>query len=327
MNLSSKFILCIMISALVACNAPSHQINPVQMPVRETKKPDPPPKQKHSPTVQHTHIQKQPLDGQHGQNSYLVRTEGFACMGQKNSRDDTRALALANAKKNAVQNVVSKISSETLVVNGELKSDVVNAYANGQLTVLETQGKWVRESSAGHTDECYQVSISAELIPDYQTVPDPRPQLMNEPRAPLTVSLWTDKSSYLRGEFLSVHIKGNKGFYGMLIYTMADGTQFQILPNPFRKDNYFEGGRVYTLPGASDQYQMMVSEPVGEESIRLYASETQLPLNQIQSKSRGPLSQVYDTRETMDRRMRGVVLISNQPATDFVQAQVNLTTY
>jgi len=326
MNHIQKIIVFIMIAILFACNQPQQQIKPTQIPPTE----DPTPKQtspiKHTTTVQKTHIQKKPMDSQHGQNSYLVRTEGFACLGQKYSRDDARELALANAKKNAVENVVSRVSSETHVVNSELKSSLVSAYAKGQLTVLETSGKWKKESSAGHTDDCYHVSITAELIPDYQADSDPRPHLMNEPKAPLTVSLWTDKSSYHRGEYLNVHLKGNKGFYGVMIYTMADGRQFQILPNPFRQDNYFEGGRVYTLPGPSDQYQMMVSEPVGEESIRLYASKTQLPLDQIQSKSRGPISEVLDSKETMDRRIRGIVLISNQPATDFVQAQVNLIT-
>ena len=37
------------------------------------------------------------------------------------------------------------------------------------------------------------------------------------------------------------YVRGNKPFFGRLIYKDASGTQYQVLPNPYRSDVYFQG--------------------------------------------------------------------------------------
>ncbi|MDI6745075.1 MAG: DUF4384 domain-containing protein [Thermodesulfovibrionales bacterium] len=73
-----------------------------------------------------------------------------------------------------------------------------------------------------------------------------------------------------------IYIKGNKPFYVRVIYEDTTGNLIQILPNPHRKDNYFNGGVIYEIPSGNDKFELEVSPPFGEESIIVYASVSQL---------------------------------------------------
>ena len=71
---------------------------------------------------------------------------------------------------------------------------------------------------------------------------------------------------------MRIYIKGNKPFYGRVVYSQADGSLVQLLPNPYRTDNYFNGGMVYELPSNKDRFSMETCAPFGKEQITLYAS-------------------------------------------------------
>ena len=101
-------------------------------------------------------------------------------------------------------------------------------------------------------------------------------------------------------------MKGNKPFFAKVIYVQADGTQVQILPNPFRKDNYFEGGAVYTLPSGKDQYDLTVGEPFGSEKIVVYASTSEL--GDVKVEDAGSVFVVNEKPENTGVLSRGIKL-------------------
>jgi len=100
--------------------------------------------------------------------------------------------------------------------------------------------------------------------------------LLDDPNAPLTVKLWTDKERYQIGEKIKIYLKGNKPFYARIIYHDAAGRLIQLMPNPYRSENYFNGGVIYEIPSGRDKFELEVSPPLGKESITLYASTVQL---------------------------------------------------
>ena len=72
-------------------------------------------------------------------------------------------------------------------------------------------------------------------------------------------------------------MKGNKPFYVRVVYEDADGSILQLLPNPYRQDNYFNGGVVYEIPSGNDRFELEVSPPFGEENIVVYAPAGHIP--------------------------------------------------
>ena len=61
-----------------------------------------------------------------------------------------------------------------------------------------------------------------------------------------------------------------------MIYRDVVKKDLQLLPNPYRQDNYFQGGVTYAIPSGTDKFELEVNPPFGEESIMIYASVAEL---------------------------------------------------
>jgi len=210
------------------------------------------------------------------QNSVILEAEGHACMGEDKSRKETRELAMAETKRKAAEMALTHIKSETEVKNAIVSSDIINAYAQAKVRVIEEMEKgWFKTEYAG---ECYKVKIKAEVTPDPDSLRKvvKEKTLLDDPNAPLTVKLWTDKKQYQIGEKIKIYLKGNKPFFARIIYQDAADHLIQLIPNPYRSENYFNGGVIYEIPSGRDRFGLEVSPPLGLENITLYASTTQL---------------------------------------------------
>jgi len=210
------------------------------------------------------------------QSSVILEAEGHACMGEDKSRKETRELAMAETKRKAAEMALTHIKSETEVKNAIVSSDIINAYAQAKVRVIEEMEKgWFKTEYAG---ECYKVKIKAEVAPDPDSLRKviKGKALLDDPNAPLTVKLWADKKRYQIGEKIKIYLKGNKPFYARIVYQDAEDHLIQLMPNPYRGENYFNGGVIYEIPSGRDRFKLEVSPPLGLESITLYASTTQL---------------------------------------------------
>jgi len=209
--------------------------------------------------------------------SVIVTAEGASAMGSDKSRKQTKEDALILAKRDASEKAGTYIKSETTVKNYMTESDLVQSFSGAEIKVLKViKEEWIKDETLGET---LKLTIEAEVIPskiggnEITTA-----KYLDDPTAPLTVSVWCDKKekSYKNGEVIKIYLKGNKPFYGKVLYKQVDGTLLQILPNPHRADNYFNGGTMYELPSGKDQYSLEISEPFGTENIIVYASTNEI---------------------------------------------------
>lgn len=239
--------------------------------------------------------------------STITEAEGYACMGYDKSRKVTEEEALANAKRVAVEYASTYIKSETKVKDAILEKDLIEAYANASVKIIEEMARvWYKDSALG---DCVKIKIKAEVIPD-DRVMDRISQgkgAEDDPLAPLNVRVWTDKKEYREKERMKIYIKGNKPFYAKVIYRDVDGMTLQILPNPYRTENYFNGGTIYEIPSGKDQFELEVSPPFGEESIIVYASSP-FPLGNLDLEEKGAVYQVKTADQDMGMKMRGLKL-------------------
>lgn len=206
--------------------------------------------------------------------STIKIAEGSACMGDDKSRKQTETLAMSDAKRMAIESVQTYVSSATEVKDFELQKDLVLAYANAKVEVIEELGKgWYKDPAQG---DCYKVKIKTEVIPDEKAMKKVSNTALDDPTLPLTVRVWSDKETYSQGEKMKIYLKGNKPFFATVIYRDVAKKDLQLLPNPYRQDNYFQGGVTYAIPSGKDKFELEVNPPFGEESIIVYASVSEL---------------------------------------------------
>jgi hypothetical protein len=236
--------------------------------------------------------------------SSITDAEGSACMGDDRSRKQTEDAALADAKKKAVEYASTYLKSETNVKNFVVEKDLVFAYAHATVRIVqELEKSWYKDPATG---DCCRIKVKAEVIPDEKAMTGlaKNAAAYDDPSAPLSIRLWTDKKEYKSGEKIKVFIKGNKPFYARILYKDAGNELIQLLPNPYRSDNYFNGGVIYELPSGNDKYELEVSPPFGEENVIIYAGTS--PLGEIKTEARGGFYQVKTQPNDIGMQTRGV---------------------
>lgn len=261
--------------------------------------------------------------------SAITEADGSACMGDDRSRKQTEQAAVADAKKNAVDRAATYIKSETKVENFQLQKDIIEAYQNATVKVLqELEKNWYKDPNSG---DCYKLRIKAEVIPDEKAIEafSQKKEVADDPSAPLNVKVWTEKKEYKAGEQIKVYLKGNKPFYARVIYKDVSGELVQLLPNPYRNDNYFNGGTIYEIPSGNDKFELAVSPPFGEENVIVYAGSS--PLGDINLQATRGVYAVKTKSKDVGIKTRGVKLTEKSGSksaapVEFVETTASLKT-
>jgi len=250
-------------------------------------------------------------------------------MGDTKSKKETMDEAKANAKRNASENASTFISSETTVRDYVTEKDLLEAFSQAVVKVLEElKGEWFKDEMMG---ESYKITLKVEVTPKEIASKPGKGDMIDSPTAPLTVKLWTDKNQteFKAGEKISLFMKGNKPFFARVVYVQNDGTQVQILPNPFRKDNYFNGGTVYALPSGTDKYELTVNPPFGAEKIVVYASTAEL--GDVKVENADALYVIGEKPEDTGVKTRGIKITKkegkNSKTAEFVEQVLEIKTF
>ncbi|MEM7365695.1 MAG: DUF4384 domain-containing protein [Pseudomonadota bacterium] len=271
--------------------------------------------------------------------SSITEADGEACAGYDLTRRQTQEAARAAAKRMAADMSSTHIASTTVVENFELKEDIVKAFNEAEVKILEVMNEQWNMPSEG----CYTVRIKAEVTPSNQAMAteEVADTWMANPTLPLNVRLWVNAGdgAYKSGQLMKIYLQGNKPFFARLIYVDATGNRLQLLPNQHRSDNYFPGGTMFEIPTGNDRFELTVGAPFGEEKLILYASTEQL--GSIETTPAG--DDVYlasGTTEQIAKKTRGVSIgsTSEKPASgnteqtstnrvaEFAEATVAVTT-
>lgn len=240
----------------------------------------------------------------HAAQSTITEAEGLACMGYDKSRKQTEEEALTNAKRNASEYASTYIKSDTKVKDFQLEKDLIEAYAYATVKLIqEIERTWYKDASSG---DCCKIKIKAEVVPDPRRMNRIDKGISDERSTPLFVQVWSNKKGYKESENIKIYLRGNKPFYARVVYKGIRSGIFQLLPNPYRSDNYFNGGVVYEIPGGKDQFEMVVTGPFGTEEVHIYASTA--PLGEIDLRAHGAVFKVKNSLKDIGINTRGVRL-------------------
>jgi hypothetical protein len=262
--------------------------------------------------------------------SVITEVTGSACMGDDKSRKETEQQAVKEATRRAAEYASTYVKSETHVKDSALESDLISAYANAHVKVIQEMEKaWYKDDSSG---ECFRTRLKVEVVPDRKSMSKTsEAALVDDPAAPLSVKVWTDRKEYRQGDRIRVYLKANKPFYGRVIYKDANGKAIQLLPNPYRTENYFNGGVVYELPGGNDRFDMEVTPPLGHEQIIVYAATS--PLGDLDTTPTGGVYEIRTKPQDVATGTRGIKVVTTgtgpalkPPTAEFAETISELTT-
>lgn len=141
----------------------------------------------------------------------------------------------------------------------------------------------------------------------------------------LDVRIWTDRKEYEEGKTVTLHLLGNRDFYGKVVRIDVKGTVFQILPNNYRQMSSFEKDRLYRIPDEGDRYQLAVRPPFG--TIRFIVYATRLPMSQVNLQSTtGGIFKYRASPKAFGRSVRHVIPAGEEQIAEFCEATWEIRT-
>ncbi|MBN2105027.1 DUF4384 domain-containing protein [bacterium] len=240
--------------------------------------------------------------------SAIVEVDGYAYLSEDKTIKEIREEALSNAKRMALEQAHTFISSQSKVKNFQLEYDIVISEAEGAVCVLDSKDHGITDDNRYHT--WIKAEVTYSLKPP-EGKADLSAELVKNPDAPLTVHVWTEKSEYKAGERIRVFLQGNKDFYARVVYRDVQGNLLQMLPNPHRRDNFFRGGKVISIPGKGDRFDLEVGPPFGIENIIVYASSAEMGDADVTAVGNA-LYSVQDDLKAYGMKTRGVKIVQSE---------------
>lgn len=111
----------------------------------------------------------------------------------------------------------------------------------------------------------------------------PQTIIIGPDESSLTIDLRTDKPRYKPEETLKIHLELSRDAYVYIYDIRPDGRVTLLFPNGFARNNYLTAGS-HTLPATND-YSLVVSEPLGVESLQAIASTMPLPIPDLSAQN------------------------------------------
>jgi len=253
--------------------------------------------------------------------SIIRDVDGFAHLSENMTLAQTLAAAFANAKRLALEMAKTHIKSKTMIEDFELKYDLIWSEAEGVVSILEQKDYGIKDNTR------YHVWIKAEV--EYGLKPKGKldPEHDMDSGLPLKIKVWTSNKEYKDGDNIEIFIQGNHDFYARVVDITSDGNIIQLLPNDYRKDNFFRAGVVYKIPDKSDAFDLKVAPPYGIDNVVVYASE--VPLGDVSMESVGQgLSMYRGTQKSLAAKTRGISVVSadKKKGAEFYEATWSLKT-
>lgn len=235
--------------------------------------------------------------------SIIVSVEGVAYLGENDTPNQARVNALAQAKRNAAESALTKITSNTIVKDFVVTEDIITAKANADVTILE-------QENLPTVNNEYKVKIKAEVKVNETQEKETKKEIIDSDKN-LKVLVWTPKKEYKKGEKLTFTILTNKDSFVTVSYINSNGINVQIFPNDYWKDNFVKGGEEITIPSSEKTkgFDFEVTEPFGKENLIVSASS----------------AKIYD-KTTKENSKRGIKIVSKKGYEEFSESSIEINT-
>ena len=90
-----------------------------------------------------------------------------------------------------------------------------------------------------------------------------------------------DKQQFIEGDEIQFLLSLGEDAYVYMFYIDAANNIRQILPNENQQSNFYTAGYFQTIPEYENLYRFTISEPFGNESIWVFASDQLITIKQL----------------------------------------------
>ncbi len=97
---------------------------------------------------------------------------------------------------------------------------------------------------------------------------------------PLEIELTThlgDKQTFIEGDYVTFLASTNQDSYFLLMYKNAIGQIIQLIPSTKLGRGFYKAAYYFEIPDSRSGFIFQISEPFGEETIELFASNIHFP--------------------------------------------------
>lgn len=88
-----------------------------------------------------------------------------------------------------------------------------------------------------------------------------------------------DQQQFIEGDEIQFLLSLGQDAYIYMLYLDASGAITQVLPNVNQQSHFYSAGYFLTIPEYENLYRFTISEPFGEESVWVIASDQSIPLD------------------------------------------------
>lgn len=164
--------------------------------------------------------------------------------------EQAKLTALQRARADAIEKVSGvRVSSNTVVTNGELSLDLIKTYTSGYIvkeTVKSIElGSYTDDESSAPIPE-YLVQIEAEVV-----VPEKKPSLGLKSRL--------NKKTFSNGEAAAMTVEASVSAGFAIFNIMANDRVVMLYPNTFKAAEKLSKGKVFSFPPENAVYDLVMS--------------------------------------------------------------------
>jgi len=203
-----------------------------------------------------------------GSETFTVRVDDLGQVAESNESNNAQSIAVTAATLAPIAEAggpYAGIVGTPITFNGTASSGSITAYLWSFGDGFTGQGSTISHAYAAAGTYPVTLTVSG---PGGQSL-DTAQAVVGSPQPTLVADVSLPKSTYTIGESIAITLAVNRAAYVYLVEITADNRVVLLFPSLYEPNNALAAGS-RVLPGAA--YTLRASEPVGAETLRLFAA-------------------------------------------------------
>jgi hypothetical protein len=192
------------------------------------------------------------------QESEWVTVEGIATI-ENVTKSEARKIAIANARREAVEKVVGvDILAETMVINYNVSGDIIRTIPHGKVVGQEIIKEDIElipaKNKEGAPYLAYKVMMRVRVIKEKG-----RSDVFFRLEAEL------NRTVFKEGDLMEIKVTPSRDCYLSIFNILEDETTLILFPNRFHQNNFVKANTTFTFPSDADRNKgISLNAMVGE---------------------------------------------------------------
>ncbi|RLC04168.1 MAG: hypothetical protein DRH90_09345 [Deltaproteobacteria bacterium] len=231
------------------------------------------------------------------QDSEWVTVNGIAPI-ENVTKNEARKMAIANARREAVEKVVGvDILSETMVINYHVSGDVIRTIPHGKVIGQEIIKEEIELIPAKDKGEApylaYKVTMRANVIKEKGQI-----DVFFRLEAEL------NRTVFKEGDLIEIRVTPSRDCYLSIFNILEDETAIILFPNRFKQNNFVKANTSFAFPDDMDRKRGITLEAFlgeGKEKVDeiIHILALKEPLHFNTAKFKEGIFGIYDGRSAM----------------------------